>query len=167
MRFEAQLISFSVLKDKMISIKLKVTTDSVVEELYKLKNQSRKILINNFFVVGVIKSIGIGNDTSILLHAPLNVFVVNRLTDILRDSSSMVTVVIMGQETKEISRLLREAAIVLGKAEDDILFEVSSFRSKDGEIIKGEKLANRLSEKRQKVVIDKLKKIVSSSEKQC
>lgn len=164
MKLKAKITSFSVLQDA-ISIRLTSSNsdNNIIQELKDQKDKAQSIKVGDLDLNAEIKSIGIRNDIHILLHSPRNKYLINRLFEFM-DLDSL-TVIINSEHEKRLLYLLRLASNNSNKPEEELLYQLTTFKGKDGKLVDGKRSIYDISKKSQEVVIDKLQKMIEKGSK--
>jgi hypothetical protein len=163
-KLRAKIMSFSVLQDA-VSIRLTSSNsdNNIIQELKDQKNKAQNIKVGDLDLNAEIKSISIRNDIHILLHSPRNKYVINRLFEFM-DSDSL-TVIINSEQEKRLLYLLNLASNNSNKAEGELLYQLTTFKGKEGKLVDGKRSIYDISKKSQQVVIDKLQKMIENESK--
>jgi hypothetical protein len=164
MKLKAKIMSFSVLQDA-ISIRLTSTNsdNNIIQELKDQKNKPQNIKIGDLDLNTEIRSISIRNDIYILLHSSRNKYVINRLFEFM-DSDSL-SVIINSEQEKRLLYLLKLASDNSKKPEGELLYQLTTFKGKEGKLVDGKRSIYDISKKSQEVVIDKLQKMIEKGSK--
>jgi hypothetical protein len=164
MKLKAKIISFSVLQDA-ISIRLTSSNsdNNIIQELKDQKNKPQNIKIGDLDLNAEIKSINIRNDIHILLHSLRNKYVINMLFEFMNSDS--LTVIINSEQEKRLLHLLKLASNNLDRPEVELLYQLTTFKGKDGKLVDGKRSIYDISKKSQEVVIDKLQKMIENGSK--
>jgi hypothetical protein len=80
------------------------------------------------------------------------------------DSDSL-TVIINSEQEKRLLYLLNLASNNSNKAEGELLYQLTTFKGKDGKLVDGKRSIYDISKKSQQVVIDKLQKMIENESK--
>jgi hypothetical protein len=164
MKLKAKIMSFSVLQDA-VSIRLTSSNsdNNIIQELKDQKNKAQNVKIGDLDLNAEIKSISIRNDIHILLHSPRNKYLVNRLFEFM-DSDSL-TMIINSEQEKRLLSLLKLASNNSDIPEVELLYQLTTFKGKDGKFVDGKRSIYDISKKSQEVVIDKLQKMIEKGSK--
>lgn len=164
MKFEIQLLSFSVYLNGKMSIKLKANegglSGDIRDGLREIKDITKRITINEMSVFGVVKSINFSSGENLLLHVQIDKYAVNRLSELLRYSGGQnitVTVTILSDLEESINRMLNKLSSLRNKEKESLLYELSSFINNKGDQIDGINSIYQVNRKRQIVIESKLK----------
>lgn len=157
-------MSFSVLQDA-VSIRLTSSNsdNNIIQELKDQKNKVQNIKVGDLDLNAEIKSISICNDIHILLHSLRNKYVINRLFEFM--DSDCLTVIVNSEQEKRLLYLLKLASNKSNKPEGELLYQLTTFKGKDGKLVDGKRSIYDISKKSQEVVIDKLQKIIENRSK--
>lgn len=164
MKLKAKIMSFSVFQDT-ISIRLTSSNsdNNVIQELKDQKGKTQNIKIGDLDLNAEIKSIRIRNNIHILIHSPKNKYLINRLFEFM-DSNSL-TVTIDSEQEKRLLHLLKLASNNSDKTEEELLYQLTTFKGKDGKFVDGKRSIYDISKKSQEVVIDKLQRMIEKGSK--
>jgi hypothetical protein len=121
--------------------------------LYIYENsQDEKITLRD----AEVKSINIRKNLSFVLHIEKNKPLIYK---IIKHMDSPMHLRFFSDTERSLKRLLNEISREIGKTEEDILYEVTTFQKGSG-VIEGKRNIFDLSERHKSVVADKLKKIL-------
>jgi hypothetical protein len=164
-RLKAKIRSYFVRQDA-ISINLICSgiTDSIIQELKELrenKGNAQDIKIEDLNLSAAIESISIRDSIHILLHSQRDRHVVNKLLEFMDCES--VTVIMNSENEKKLSYLLSLASSNMNKPADEVLYQLTTFKGRDGKLVDGKRSIYDISKKSQEVVINKLTRIIGQS----
>ncbi len=147
---------------KTISIQIEVPRAmAVVDELERYKGKMKTIKLDTFQIAGKIESITIRRSVGFLIHAKKLDFINRRLFHLMEKEPLAIQVSTPQQD--KLLYLLDTIANKEGQKPDDLLFELTSFKKKDGDgpekTIPGKRSVFDLSEAQSSVVFDKIKRL--------
>jgi hypothetical protein len=145
---------------KTISVRIEMTS-SAVDELERYKGKRKTIRLDAFQVVGKIESITISKNMGFLVHTARLDFISRRLFRLMEKKSLVIEVSTASQD--KLLYFLDTVAKRRDQKPEDLLFELSSFKKRDGigpeKTIPGKRSVFDLSEAQSKVVLDKIGKL--------
>ena len=161
MKGNGRITGYTVNK-KTISVQVELSgAMAVVDELERCKGKMKTIRLDTFQVVGKIKSITIRRSVGFLIHAARLDFINRRLFRLMEKEPLAIQV-----STPQQDKLLYLLDTVAGKRNqklEDLLFELTSFKKKDGDgpekTIPGKRSVYDLSEAQSIVVLDKIRRL--------
>ena len=161
MKGNGRITGYTVNK-KTISVQVELSgAMAVVDELERCKGKMKTIRLDTFQVVGKIKSITIRRSVGFLIHAARLDFINRRLFRLMEKEPLAIQV-----STPQQDKLLYLLDTVAGKRNqklEDLLFELTSFKKKDGDgpekTIPGKRSVFDLSEAQSIVVLDKIRRL--------
>jgi len=147
---------------KTISVQVELSgATAVVDELERCKGKMKTIRLDAFQVVGRIESITIRRNVGFLIHAARFDFINRRLFHFMEKEP--LTVQVSTPQQDKLLYLLDTIAKKRSQKPDDLLFEISSFKKKDGDgpekTIPGKRSVFDLSEAQSSVVFDKIRRL--------
>jgi hypothetical protein len=147
---------------KTISVQVELSgTMAVVDELERYKGRMKTIKLDSFQVVGKIESITIRRSVGFLIHAARLDFINRRLFHLMEKEP--LTIRVSTPQQEKLLYLLDTIAKKRSQKPDDLLFELSSFKKKDGDgpekTIPGKRSVFDLSEAQSNVVFDKIRRL--------
>lgn len=159
----AHIVSYTVQK-KRVSVQLLVDQPADEELLQMLrteKGRDGRISLSDLHLVGQIYSYRVvsGNKVHVLLHALRTRFVVKRLYELMRGEVDFTVNTAM---EGKLAYFLMTAAKRTGKAESDLLYEITTF-TKHGKTIKGKYRVEELSPQAQEVALDKIRQFLKDA----
>jgi len=164
-RLKAKIRSYFVRQDAIsINLICSSITDSIIQELKELrenKDNTQDIKIEDLNLTAVIESISIRDSIHILLHSQRDRYVVNKLLEFMDCES--VTVIMNSENEKKLSYLLSLASSNMNLPAEEVLYQITTFKGRDGKLVDGKRSIYDISKRSQEVVIDKLAKIVNRS----
>lgn len=173
MRIKARLLRFSVFREGSISIQFGSLQSGnghdLLSSLKEIKGERRKITVGDFFIYGTIKSISVSQNISIVVRVAKtssNKYVTTRLAELVYSGDSNrkdLFLLLDSRQEEELHHLLEKASRVLKVPSEDIMVRLSTYPY-GGKIIPGEKSIYQLSQRRQEVVISKLKEEMKEKE---
>jgi hypothetical protein len=173
MRIRARLLRFSVFREGSISILFGSLQSGngldLLSSLKEIKGKKRKITIGDFVIYGTIKSISVSQNISIVVRAAKtssNKYVITRLAEWVYSGDSGgkdLFLLLDSRQEEELRHLLERASMALKESCEDIMIRLSTYPY-GGKIIPGEKSVYQLSQRRQEVVISKLKEELKGKE---
>lgn len=177
MRIKARLLRFSVFGEGDISIQLGSLQSGnghdLLSSLKEIKGEKRKITIGDFYIYGAIRSISVSKNTSIVVRVAKkssSKYVITRLAELVYSGDTSgrdLFLLLDSRQEEELHHLLEKASMVLGESSEDIMLRLSTYPY-GGKIIPGERSVYQLSQRRQEVVISKLKEQLKVKEEtQC
>ncbi len=161
MKGTGRIAGYAVNK-KTISVQIELLgAMAAVDELERSKGRMKTIRLDTFQVVGKIESITIRRSVGFLIHAARLDFI-NRGLFRLIEKESLAIEVSTPQQDK-LLYLLDTIAGKRGQKPGDLLFELTSFKKKDGDgpekTIPGKRSVFDLSEAQSSVVFDKIRRL--------
>ena len=173
MRIKARLLRFSVFGDGDISLRFGSLQggngQDLLSSLKEIKGEKRRVRIGDFYIYGTIKSISVSKDTSILIRmatSPGNRYVVHRLSELIFSGDpgrKDLSLLLASRQEEELQHLLEKASTLLGESSEALVARLSAY-SYGGKVVPGEKSFYQLSQRRQEVVISKLKDEIRQKE---
>jgi hypothetical protein len=173
MRIKARLLRFSVFQEGDISVHFGSLQSGnghdLLSSLKEIKGEKRKIALGDFFIYGAIKSISVSKNTSIVVRVAKtssNKYVVTRLAELVysKDSGGKDLFLLLdSRQEEELRHLLEKASTLLAESSEDIMVRLSTYRY-EGRTIPGERSVYQLSQRRQEVVISRLKEEIKGKE---
>ncbi len=159
----AHIVSYTVLRKK-VSVQILIDQPADEELLQMLRNEKGRdgrISLSDLNLVGQIYSYRIVNSKKVhvLLHALRTRFVVKRLYDLMRGE---VDFAVNTEMEGKLAYFLMTAAKRTGKAESDLLYEITTF-TKLGKTIKGKHRVEELSPQAQEVALDKIRQLLKDA----
>ncbi len=147
---------------KTISIQIEVPRAmAVVDELERFKGKMKTIKLDTLQVVGKIESITIRRSVGFLIHTRKLDFINRRLFHLMERESLSIQVSTPQQD--KLLYLLDTIANKRSRKPEDLLFELTSFKKRDGngpeKTIPGKRSVFDLSEAQSSVVFDKIKRL--------
>ena len=147
---------------KTISVKIEMSdSTTIVDELERYKGKQKTIRLDTFQLMGRIESITINRNVGFLIHVARLDFI-NRQIFRLMEREPLTIEVSTTQQDK-LLYFLETAAKKRNKKAGDLLFELSSFKKKDGngpeQAIPGKRSVLDLSEAQSNVVFDKISRL--------
>jgi hypothetical protein len=151
---------------KTISVKIEMTgSTTIVDELERYKGRQKTIRLDAFQFVGKIESITISRNVGFLVHAARVDFIHRRLFRLMEKEP--LTIEVSTPQQDKLLYFLETAAKKRNKKAGDLLFELSSFKKKDGngpeQAIPGKRSVLDLSEAQSNVVFDKISRLSATS----
>jgi hypothetical protein len=161
MKGNGRVTGYAVNK-KTISVQIELSgAMAVVDEIERYKGKVKTIRLDSFQVVGKIESITIRRNVGFLIHAARLDFINRRLFHLMEKEP--LTIRVSTPQQDKLLYLLDTIAKKLGQKPDDLLFELSSFKKKDGDgpekTIPGKRSVFDLSEAQSSVVFDKVRRL--------
>lgn len=157
MQINCRLTSFTVFKE-YVSISLLCDTTGGINELKEL-SEEQEIRINDIRFTVNIKSIGFNpKRVRVLLHAPKNKYTIDKLFTII--DFDRVVLKIKTVKEKKIERLLNMVSEIRKASPEEILYQLTTFKNKDGKVIEGKRSVDEISRSCGDVVLSKLNKII-------
>ena len=161
MKGNGRITGYTVNK-KTISVQVELSgATAVVDELERCKGKMKTIRLDAFQVVGRIESITIRRNVGFLIHAARFDFINRRLFHLMEKEP--LTVQVSTPQQDKLLYLLDTIAKKRSQKPDDLLFELSSFKKKDGDgpekTIPGKRSVFDLSEAQSSVVFDKIRRL--------
>jgi len=173
MRIRARLLRFSVFREGDISVQFGSLQSGnghdLLSSLKEIKGEKRKIALGDFFIYGAIKSISVSKNTSIIVRVAKtssNKYVLTRLAELVYSGDpggKDLSLLLDSRQEEELRHLLEKASMLLGESIENIMVRLSAYRY-EGKTIPGEKSIYQLSQRRQEVVISKLKEEINGKE---
>jgi hypothetical protein len=147
---------------KTISVRIELSgAMAVLDELEQYKGKTKTIRLDAFQLIGKIESITISRTVGFLMHAARLDFINRRLFRLM-EKEPLVIEVSTAQQDK-LLYFLETAAKKRNKKATDLLFELSSFKKRDGngpeQTIPGKRSVLDLSEAQSSVVFDKINRL--------
>lgn len=159
MKGSGRIVGYAVNR-KTISVRIEMAT-SVIDELERYKGKQKTIRLDAFQVVGKIESITISKKVGFLVHTARLDFISRRLFRLIEKKSLVIEVTTASQD--KLLYFLDTVAKKRCQKPEDLLFELSSFKKRDGngpeKTIPGKRSVFDLSEAQLKVVLDKIGKL--------
>ncbi len=161
MKGNGRITGYAVNK-KTISVQVELSgAMAVVDELERCKGKMKTIRLDAFQVVGKIESITIRRNVGFLIHAARFDFINRRLFRLMEKEP--LTIRVSTTQQDKLLYLLDTIAKKRSQKPDDLLFELSSFKKKDGDgpekTIPGKRSVFDLSEAQSNVVFDKIRRL--------
>ena len=161
MKGNGKIAGYAVNK-KTISVQVELSgATAVVDELERCKGKMKTIRLDTFRVVGKIESITIRRSVGFLIHTARLDFINRRLFRLMEKEPLAIQVSTPQQD--KLLYLLDTAAGKRGQKPEDLLFELTSFKKKDGDgpekTIPGKRSVFDLSEAQSSVVLDKIRRL--------
>ncbi len=164
MRGTGRIVGYSVNR-KHVSIKIELSqTTAVIDELERYKGKTKSIRLDTFQVVGKIESITISKSVGFLVHVARLDFINRRLFGLMEKDP--LSIEVSTTEQDKLLYFLDTAAKRRNQKAADLLFELSSFKKRDGNgerIIPGKRSVFELSEPQLNVVFDKISHLATTS----
>jgi hypothetical protein len=165
MKGNGRITGYTVNK-KTISVQIELSgAMAVVDELERYKGRMKTIGLDTFQVVGKIESITIRRNVGFLIHAARFDFINRRLFRLMEKEP--LTIRVSTTQQDKLLYLLDTIAKKRSQKPDDLLFELSSFKKKDGDVpektIPGKRSVFDLSEAQSNVVFDKIRRLSAIS----
>ena len=154
MRAVGRIAGYSVNK-KLMSLKVELTEsrDDMVEELKNIKEKPKTFLIDNLYFIGEIRSINLNSATTFLVHTQKKQIVNSKLFPLIDKDEVKIRISTETEDT--LLSILEKAAVEQNKKPQELLYQLSSFKD-----VNGMRSIFHLSEAHQRVVMDKLLKIL-------
>jgi len=151
---------------KTISVKIEMfPATSVIDELERYKGKQKTIRLDTFQVVGKIESITISKNVGFLVHTARFDSIQRRLFRLIEKESLAIEVSTAHQD--KLLYFMETAAKKRNQKAEDLLFELSSFKKRNGngaeKTIPGKRSVFDLSEAQSNVVFDKISRLSSTS----
>ena len=151
---------------KTISVKIEMSgATTMIDELERYKGKQKTVRLDDFQLVGKIESITISRTVGFLMHAARLDFINRRLFRLMEKEPLAIEVSTTLQD--KLLYFLDTAAKKRNKKAADFLFELSSFKKRDGngpeQTIAGKSSVFDLSEAQSNVVFDKISRLSATS----
>ena len=161
MKGNGRITGYAVNK-RTISVQVELSgAMAVVDELERCKGKMKTIRLDAFHVVGKIESITIRRSVGFLIHAARLDFINRRLFHLMEKEP--LTIQVSTPQQDKLLYLLNTIAKKRSQKPDDLLFELSSFKKRDGDgpekTIPGKRSVFDLSEAQSSVVFDKIRRL--------
>jgi hypothetical protein len=155
--FNVKITSYTVTHDA-VSVRLSCPdgNNDAIRELMADK-QPKTFHFKGLDVKGVIGSINIRNGVNILLKLPREEYVVKKLWYL--STTETITINIEGEAERHLAGLIKSVATQEGKTDEELLYELSTFKNKENRVIEGKRSIRDLSLKAQEVIIKKLNRM--------
>jgi len=156
MKLTVRILNYSVLRD-CVSVKFvwgETVPEGRISDLKNLKGNTQQVRIGDLSTTGAVKSVAFGKGVHILFSCPRNRYVVNRLFDLMDGDAT--TIFLYSERERRLLCLLNAAAKTLRKPVEDLLYELTTFRGREGKMVDGKRSIYDLSPKFQDVLIKKL-----------
>jgi len=147
---------------KTISVQIELSgAMAVIDELERSKGRMKTIRLDTFQVVGKIESINIRRSVGFLIHTARLDFINRGLFRLIEKES--LTIEVSTPQQDKLLYLLETVAGKRSQKPQDLLFELTSFKKKDGDgsekTIPGRRSVFDLSEAQSSVVLDKIRRL--------
>jgi hypothetical protein len=147
---------------KTMSFRIEMSgTAPIIDELERYRGKQKTIRLDTFQLVGKIESITISRNVGFLVHTARLDFIHRRLFRLMEKESLAIEVSTTLQD--KLLYFLDAIARKRNQKAEDLLFELSSFRKRDGNgperIIPGKRSVFDLSEAQSNVVFDKISRL--------
>lgn len=138
----------------------------ILDELKKIKGKDIKFIIQNekynekperIFFTGRVKSINLRNKINFVIHTNKDKVVIIKTIKLMDES---LLLIFKSEKEQKLSELLHSVSESLQKPEPELLYELTTFKCRDGTIIEGKKSIYELSEKHREVLLNKLTKMI-------
>ncbi len=151
---------------KTISVRIEMSGAMAhLDELEQYKGKTKTIRLDAFHLVGKIESITISRNVGFLMHAARLDFINRRLFRLMEKEP--LTIEVSTPQQDKLLYFLETAAKKRNRKAGDLLFELSSFKKKDGDgpekTIPGKRSVFDLSEAQSNVVFDKIRRLSATS----
>jgi hypothetical protein len=151
---------------KTISVKIEMSGSApIIDELERYKGKQKTIRLDAFQLVGKIESITISRTVAFLMHAARLDFINRRLFRLMEKEP--LTIEVSTAQQDKLLYFLEAAAKKRNRKAADLLFELSSFKKRDGkgpeQTIPGKSSVFDLSEAQSNVVFDKISRLSATS----
>jgi hypothetical protein len=151
---------------KTISVRIELSgAMAFLDELERYKGKTKTIRLDVFHVVGKIESITISKNVGFLMHLPRLDFINRRLFRLMEKEPLIIEV--STPEQDKLFYFLETVAKKRNRKAGDLLFELSSFKKRDGkgpeQTIPGKTSVFDLSEAQSNVVFDKISRLSATS----
>ena len=161
MKGNGRITGYAVNK-KAISVQIELSgAVAAVDELERYKGKMKTLRLDSFQVVGKIESITIRRSVGFLIHTAKLDFINRGLFRLIEKESLTIEVSTTLQD--KLLYLLDTIAGKRGRKPEDLLFELTSFKKKDGDgpekTIPGKRSVFDLSEAQSSVVFDKIRRL--------
>jgi len=137
----------------------------VIDELERYKGKQKTIRLDTFQLVGRIESITISRNVGFLMHAARLDFIDRRLFRLME--KELLAIEVSTAQQDKLLYFLEAAAKKRNRKAADLLFELSSFKKRDGkgpeQTIPGKNSVFDLSEAQSNVVFDKINRLSATS----
>ena len=161
MKASGRIVGYAVNR-KTISVKIEMAGAApIIDELDQYKGKMKTIRLDTFQLVGKIESITISRNVGFLIHTARLDFINRRLFRLMEKEPLAIEVSTTQQD--KLLYFLDTIARKRNRKAEDLLFELSSFKKKDGsgpeKIIPGKRSIFDLSEAQSNVVFDKMSRL--------
>ncbi len=165
MKGSGRIVGYAVNR-KTISVKIQMSGSApIIDELERYKGKQKTIRLDAFQLVGKIESITISRNVGFLMHVARLDFIHRWLFHLMEKEPLAVEVSTPQQD--KLLYFLETAAKKRNKKAADLLFELSSFKKRDGngpeQTIPGKYSVFDLSEAQSNVVFDKISRLSATS----
>ncbi len=165
MKGSGRIVGYTVNR-KTISVKIEMSGSApIIDELERYKGKQKTIRLDTFQLVGKIESITINRNVGFLMHAARLDFINRRLFRLMEKEP--LTIEVSTPEQDKLLYFLETAAKKRNRKAGDLLFELSSFKKRDGkgleQTIPGKNSVFDLSEAQSNVVFDKINRLSATS----
>jgi hypothetical protein len=147
---------------KTISVKIEMPgPTTIIDELERCKGKQKTIRLDAFQLVGRIESITISKNVGFLIHTARLDFISRRLFRLMEKQP--LTVEVSTTQQDKLLYFLDTIAQQRNRKADDLLFELTSFRKRDGnglgKTIPGKRSVFDLSEAQLNIVFDRISRL--------
>jgi len=159
-----------VVAEHVFSIRfVTVSNQASLEELKSIKNKQMEFTIflrgkdkeeenDRISFIGKLKSINLRNKINFVVHTQKDKDLIIRIIKIMENP---VTIAFKSDKEKLLMELLQKAKETTSRNIPDIIYELTSFTTKDGKFIKGKTNIYALSDKQKEILTNKLFKLTA------
>lgn len=163
MKTKVKILSYSVLHN---ALSIKLLCEEPGGLVNEAKDEKRRVGLDDLSFEAKVRSISIKRGmTNVLLRAKRNRYIVSRLFELMEREA--VELSISAIFDGKISYLLSKASKKLGKAEEELLLRLTTFKDKNGKEISGKRSIQDISEGQKEVVLRKLNAILREEDASC
>ena len=161
MKGTGRIVGYAVNR-KTISVRIELSgAMALLDELEQYKGKTKTIRLDAFQLVGKIESITISRNVGFLMHTARLDFINRRLFRLMEKESLAIEVSTTQQD--KLLYFLDTVARKRSRKPEDLLFELTSFKKRDGngpdKTIPGKRSVFDLSEAQSNVVFDKISRL--------
>lgn len=163
MKAKVRIKSYSVLSN---GLSVKLLSDSYPQGLIQeAKGEKKKVYLNDISLEAKIKSVNIQRDgANILLRTKKNRYLVLKLFELMGRESLELS--FSGPSDAELKELLKNVSFLRERPEEEILFNMTTFRNKEGHEVPGKRNVEELTDLQKEILLRKLRQAVKNEKRE-